>query len=53
MVYEPVKLAQDFRRFDYLSPWEGMTEVQLAGDEKACIPEHGSKQAGSNKNASK
>jgi NADH-quinone oxidoreductase subunit C len=32
-VYEPVKLAQDFRSFDFLSPWEGMTT--LPGDEKA------------------
>ncbi|MCB1562299.1 MAG: NADH-quinone oxidoreductase subunit C [Alphaproteobacteria bacterium] len=37
VVYEPVKLTQDFRTFDYLSPWEGMTDVQrpLPGDEKA------------------
>lgn len=35
VVYEPVKLAQDFRSFDNLSPWEGMTDVQLPGDEKA------------------
>lgn len=38
VVYEPVKLQQDFRRFDFESPWEGMTDVQLPGDEKACIP---------------
>lgn len=38
VVYEPVKLTQDFRAFDYLSPWEGMTDVQLPGDEKATIP---------------
>lgn len=38
VVYEPVKLQQDFRGFDYLSPWEGMTDVQLPGDEKANIP---------------
>jgi len=47
VVYEPVKLTQDFRAFDYLSPWEGMTDVQrqeamlpneLIGDEKAEIP---------------
>ena len=38
VVYEPVKLMQDFRNFDYLSPWEGMTDVQLPGDEKAVIP---------------
>jgi NADH-quinone oxidoreductase subunit C len=31
VVYEPVKLTQEFRRFDFLSPWEGM----LPGDEKA------------------
>jgi len=34
VVYEPVKLQQDFRTFDFLSPWEGMTSV-LPGDEKA------------------
>ena len=33
VVYEPVKLMQDFRSFDFLSPWEG-TEVILPGDEK-------------------
>lgn len=32
LVYEPVKLVQDFRNFDFLSPWEGMTT--LPGDEK-------------------
>lgn len=41
VVYEPVKLQQDFRRFDFLSPWEGMTDVQLPGDEKAVKPPHG------------
>ncbi len=34
VVYEPVKLNQDFRSFDFLSPWEGMPTI-LAGDEKA------------------
>ncbi len=34
VVYEPVKLAQEFRDFDFLSPWEG-TEYALPGDEKA------------------
>ncbi len=29
VVYEPVKLSQEFRNFDNLSPWEGMTEVML------------------------
>lgn len=38
VVYEPVQLTQDFRRFDFLSPWEGMTDVQLPGDEKASMP---------------
>lgn len=38
VVYEPVRLMQDFRSFDFLSPWEGMTDVQLPGDEKAVIP---------------
>ena len=33
VVYEPVSLVQDFRNFDFLSPWEGMTD-QLPGDEK-------------------
>lgn len=34
VVYEPVKLAQDFRNFDFLSPWEG-PHYTLPGDEKA------------------
>ena len=34
VVYEPVKLTQEFRRFDFLSPWEGAKYV-LPGDEKA------------------
>jgi NADH-quinone oxidoreductase subunit C len=34
VVYERVMLAQEFRNFDYLSPWEGATYV-LPGDEKA------------------
>jgi NADH-quinone oxidoreductase subunit C len=33
VVYEPVRLNQEFRNFDYLSPWEG-TEYVLPGDEK-------------------
>lgn len=33
VVYEPVKLTQDFRTFDFMSPWEGMTAI-LPGDEK-------------------
>jgi len=38
VVYEPVKLAQDFRNFDFMSPWEG-AEYILPGDEKAKVPE--------------
>ena len=34
VVYEPVKLAQEYRNFDFLSPWEG-TDYTLPGDEKA------------------
>ena len=34
VVYEPVRLAQDFRAFDFLSPWEGAAYI-LQGDEKA------------------
>ena len=33
VVYEPVRLAQDFRSFDFLSPWEGAQYI-LPGDEK-------------------
>lgn len=33
VVYEPVKLPQEFRHFDFVSPWEGM--LRLPGDEKA------------------
>ena len=38
VVYEPVKLTQEFRNFDFLSPWEGM-QNQLPGDEKANLGE--------------
>ena len=34
VVYEPIKLTQEFRKFDFESPWEGMGAV-LPGDEKA------------------
>lgn len=34
VVYEPVKLAQEYRDFDFQSPWEG-TDYVLPGDEKA------------------
>ncbi len=39
VVYEPVKLVQDFRTFEYMSPWEGM--LHLPGDEKATEPGEG------------
>ena len=37
VVYEPVKLPQEFRKFDFLSPWEGAAAAAqvLPGDEKA------------------
>ncbi|MFO1026661.1 MAG: NADH-quinone oxidoreductase subunit C [Acetobacteraceae bacterium] len=35
VVYEPVRLTQDWRQFDFLSPWEGMTT--LPGDEKVFV----------------
>ena len=35
VIYEPVKLTQDFRSFDFLSPWEAITT--LPGDEKAHV----------------
>jgi NADH-quinone oxidoreductase subunit C len=34
VVYEPVRLTQEFRNFDFLSPWEG-PGYGLPGDEKA------------------
>ena len=34
VIYEPVRLQQEFRNFDFLSPWEG-TDYVLPGDEKA------------------
>lgn len=37
VVYEPVRLAQDLRQFDFMSPWEGANYV-LPGDEKAVPP---------------
>ena len=37
VVYEPVKLTQEFRTFDFESPWEG-TDYVLPGDEKASPP---------------
>jgi NADH-quinone oxidoreductase subunit C len=40
VVYEPVKLKQEFRSFDFVSPWEGMSEI-LPGDEKATPAQQG------------
>ena len=34
VVYEPVKLTQEYRNFDFMSPWEGLNN-QLIGDEKS------------------
>ncbi|MCR6661046.1 MAG: NADH-quinone oxidoreductase subunit C [Asticcacaulis sp.] len=36
VIYEPVKLTQEYRKFDFLSPWEGAQYV-LPGDEKAKV----------------
>jgi NADH-quinone oxidoreductase subunit C len=38
VVYEPVRLNQEFRKFDFLSPWEG-ADYPLPGDEKAAAPQ--------------
>ena len=47
VVYEPVSLQQDYRTFDYLSPWEGMNRraeskesvnYTLPGDDKSSFP---------------
>ncbi len=38
IVYEPVKLPQDYRSFEFTSPWEGMTTMMLPGDDKGVIP---------------
>ena len=37
VVNEPVRLGQEFRRFDFMSPWEGAQYI-LPGDEKAATP---------------
>jgi NADH-quinone oxidoreductase subunit C len=37
VIYEPVRLRQEFRDFDFLSPWEG-TDYVLPGDEKSSKP---------------
>lgn len=40
VVYEPVRLTQEFRSFDFMSPWEG-AEYVLPGDEKAPAKDNG------------
>ncbi|KKC27691.1 NADH-quinone oxidoreductase subunit C [Sphingomonas sp. SRS2] len=40
VIYEPVKLAQDFRSFDFMSPWEGADYI-LPGDEKVSATQPG------------
>jgi NADH-quinone oxidoreductase subunit C len=45
VVYEPVKLTQEFRTFDFLSPWEGITRP-LPGDEKAELGEDADSEKG-------
>jgi NADH-quinone oxidoreductase subunit C len=53
VIYEPVKLTQDFRRFDFLSPWEGVSDIQeLPGDEKATRPAFGWTEYNTRKKAS-
>ncbi len=42
VVYEPVRLKQEYRSFDFLSPWEGMDKI-LPGDEKASAPDEAAK----------
>ena len=37
VVYQPVQLVQEFRDFDFMSPWEGAPHI-LPGDEKAAAP---------------
>src|SRR5579871_5237416 len=41
VVYEPVRLNQEFRKFDFMSPWEG-ADYPLPGDEKATAGKAGS-----------
>jgi len=37
VIYEPVSLDQEFRNFDFVSPWQGPGEYVLPGDEKALV----------------
>ncbi|PVA07958.1 NADH-quinone oxidoreductase subunit C [Thalassorhabdomicrobium marinisediminis] len=45
VVYEPVKLVQEYRQFDFMSPWEG-AEYILPGDDKVAPDSHVSKKEG-------
>lgn len=38
VIYEPVELMQDFRKFDYDTPWEGLTDVQSLVDKDSVKP---------------
>ena len=44
VVYEPVKLVQEYRQFDFMSPWEGANYI-LPGDDKVAPDGHVSKEA--------
>ena len=48
VVYEPVKLTQEFRNFDFLSPWEGVQRL-LPGDEKALEQDAGAEERADSK----
>lgn len=45
VVYKPVKLTQNYRDFDYVSPWEGMRDIQLAQNKKGSTQAHGAHSA--------
>ncbi len=45
VVYEPVKLVQEYRQFDFMSPWEGADYI-LPGDDKTAPDSHASKEKG-------
>jgi NADH-quinone oxidoreductase subunit C len=42
VVYEPVSLVQEYRQFDFMSPWEGADYI-LPGDDKVAADGHVSK----------
>jgi len=47
VIYEPVELTQEYRNFDFLSPWEGMNKL-VPGDEKATPIEAAEEEASDN-----